>query len=294
MKTRHWIPKQGYDFTLPFALNPIPAEDGGWIASNGTTKGLKMPESGYFFDGEAFDFWEEEEDSVIARYAKEAERIYKETDKFTMYIGYGIYFMGDLEFICDLMVEPEIAREKIKWLHEWNFRHFNKLLNACGDFIQGICIGGDLGVQNAPMLDPKLYEAEIHPYVKEFCDHVHKNSDYKIFLHSCGAVRDFIPYMIEEGIDVLNPVQVSAAGMEPEKLKKDFGDKICFWGGGCDTQYVLNMGTSQEVKENTKKLVNIFKKNSGFVFNQVHNILGDIKPENIVTMLDTAYENSFF
>jgi uroporphyrinogen decarboxylase len=113
-------------------------------------------------------------------------------------------------------------------------------------------------------------------------------------MHNCGSIKPLIPILIDCGIDVLNPVQISADNMDPGELKNEFGDKICFWGGGCNTQKVLNIGTPEDVKENVSMLVNIFKPGSGFVFNQVHNIMGDIKPENIVIMFDTAYEESFY
>ena len=132
------------------------------------------------------------------------------------------------------------------------------------------------------------------PYYKRFCDFVHANSDIKVFLHNCGSIKAVIPMLIEAGIDALNPVQISAANMDPQELKDEFGDDICFWGGGCNTQQVLGVGTLKSVADNVRYLMGIFKKNGGFVFNQVHNIMGDVPPQNIVVMLDTAYEASFY
>jgi uroporphyrinogen decarboxylase len=123
---------------------------------------------------------------------------------------------------------------------------------------------------------------------------VHQNSDLKIFLHCCGSMKPFIPSLIESGVDIINPVQISAANMDPEALKREFGDKMTFWGGGCNTQQILNNGTPEDVRKNVRELVRIFKPGGGFIFNQVHNIMGDVKPENVVAMLDTAYEESFF
>ena len=151
----------------------------------------------------------------------------------------------------------------------------------------------DMGSQNGPMCNPTYVEEFSMPYYKRFCDFVHANSDIKLFLHNCGSIKPLIPLLIDAGIDVLNPVQISAANMDPQELKDEFGDKICFWGGGCDTQNVLGAGTPAEVADNVRKLVRTFKQDSGFVFNQVHNIMGDVPPENIVAMLDTAYEESF-
>ena len=128
---------------------------------------------------------------------------------------------------------------------------------------------------------------------RRFCEFLHANSDIKVFLHNCGSIKPLIPMLIEAGIDVLNPVQISAVNMDPQELKDDFGDKMCFWGGGCDTQSVLGVCTPEDVKDNVRKLMRTFKKDSGFVFNQVHNIMGNVPAENIVAMLDTAYAESF-
>ncbi|HBQ63829.1 MAG TPA: hypothetical protein DD727_02670 [Clostridiales bacterium] len=163
-----------------------------------------------------------------------------------------------------------------------------------GGFIQGICVNSDLGSQRGPFCRPSLWEELCAPYLKEFCSFVHRNSDFKIFHHCCGSIRPFIPSLIDCGIDMLNPVQISADNMDPAELKRDFGSGITFWGGGCDTQRVLSTGTPEEVAANVRELTRIFKPGGGFVFNQVHNIMGNVPPENIITMLDTAYEESFY
>ncbi len=157
------------------------------------------------------------------------------------------------------------------------------------------CVGlnSDLGIQNAPMINPEMYAEFCLPYLKDFCSKVHEWSGMKTFMHSCGSIEPLIPHLIEAGIDILNPVQISAANMEPSVLKEKYGSKICFWGGGCDTQNVLDRADVKGVRANVKQLTDIFKPNGGFVFNQVHNIMGNVPPENIVAMLDAAYENSF-
>lgn len=132
------------------------------------------------------------------------------------------------------------------------------------------------------------------PYYKRFCEFVHANSDIKVFLHNCGSIKELIPMFIDADIDVLNPVQISAEDMDPQELKDEYGEGICFWGGGCNTQHVLSTGTPDAVISNVRYLVRTFKEKGGFVFNQVHNIMGNVPPENIVAMLDTAYEESFY
>ena len=117
---------------------------------------------------------------------------------------------------------------------------------------------------------------------------VKQKTDLYVYFHSCGAMSEFIPDLIEAGVDIINPVQVTAAGMEPEKLKREFGKDMVFWGGGCDTQHVLPHGTPEDVRRDVRSNSEIFMKDGGFVFNQVHNIQPGVPPKNIVRMLETA------
>ena len=163
-----------------------------------------------------------------------------------------------------------------------------------GEYIQGICLNSDLGSQAAPFCRPSVYAELCAPYVKRLCTFIHENSDCKVFLHCCGSIKPMIPILIDAGVDILNPVQISAQNMEPRQLKQEFGDKLTFWGGGCNTQEALWRGTPAQVAANVRELVSVFKPGSGFVFNQVHNIMGNVPPQNIVAMLDTAYAESFY
>ena len=293
-KKHRWNPRDKYSFLLPASVTPQLAEDGSWILEK-TDRRMRMPQGGFFFDGQGFNTGDETEDELIAAYAKEAERIYKETDFYTMYIGYHAYFCcDDIDWQCNMITDPHLILEENERIHENQIKHVKKVIDSMGRHIQAIAINSDLGSQMGPLCNPELYNDLCAPYVKKFCDFVHQNSDLKIFIHCCGSVKPFIPVLIECGVDIFNPVQISAANMDPSELKREFGGKATFWGGGCNTQKVLNMGTPEAVVQNVRELVSIFKPGGGFVFNQVHNIMGDVKPENIVTMLDTAYEESFY
>ena len=149
-------------------------------------------------------------------------------------------------------------------------------------------MNGDLGAQKAPLIGPKLYERVSYPFVKRVIDFIHHNSDWKVFMHSCGAICPLIPYLVDAGVDALNPVQISANGMDPAVLKSRFGDRLVFWGGGCNTQQVLGTGTPDEVRANVRHLTGTLGAGGGFVFNAVHNIMGDVPPENVVAMYDEA------
>ena len=138
------------------------------------------------------------------------------------------------------------------------------------------------------MIRPDLYRKMIKPKQRRLVEAIKQKTDAKIFYHSCGATYDLIPDLIELGFDILNPVQVSARGMDTRKLKKEFGKEITFWGGGVDTQHILPFGSKQEVADEVKRRIDDLAPGGGFVFAAVHNIQAYVPAENIVTAFDTA------
>ena len=299
-RTKRWSPRGKYSFVLPWGANLQQCENGDWIMSRGEAS-MRMPAGGHFFDGTWIIDWAEgNEDDRIALYAKEAERIFKETEYATNLVGYSYglrlasYNAGEIHEAIRAFDDPDSVHAEREIMLSDSIRRMGKIIESFGQYIQLVSLADDMGSQNGPMCNPSYIEAFCIPYYKRFCEFVHANSDIKVFLHNCGSIKPLIPMLIDAGIDVLNPVQVSANNMDPHELKDEFGDKICFWGGGCDTQNVLGRGTPEDVSRNVRMLMHTFKKNSGFVFNQVHNIMGNVPPENIVAMLDTAYEESFY
>lgn len=291
--TKLWNPRGEYSFHIPQRANPVQDEDGSWRMTVGNER-LYMPKGGFFFDGGWPDFHEDDWGTQIDKLAQKAERLYKETDYFLSYLTFGAFFSSDLDYLCDMLTDPDsIKAQHEQWL-EGQIAQAKLVIDKLGGYVQGVLLNSDLGTQTGPFCNPAVYADVCAPYLKRFCDFMHRNSDFKLLLHSCGSIEPFIPILIDCGIDAINPVQVSAANMEPHHLKQAYGDKITFWGGGCNTQTVLNFGTPEDVRENVRYLTNIFKKDSGFVFNQVHNVMGDIAPENVVAMFDEAYANSFY
>jgi uroporphyrinogen decarboxylase len=193
-------------------------------------------------------------------------------------------------FLMDLSAEPEKVEALLDALME---RHLAGLARACaavGDVADVLRFGDDLGTNGGPFMSPAMYRRTFKPRHAMLCDYVHRHSRMKTFLHSCGSIHALLPDLIEAGYDVINPVQTSCRDMEPERLKREFGKDVCFWGGGCDTRSVLPRGTPAEVKEHVKRRCDILAPGGGFVFNTVHNILPEVPPENVVALFEAIAE----
>jgi len=297
-KATRWNPRGSYSFIVPEVFKPRHQEGKGWFVSR-DDRTMRMPEGGYFFDGAWMSNWEvRDEDATIALYAKEAERIYRETPYATNFVGYSRgygfgSFFGGLEHAVAMTLDPKAERQRLLEICDRKIEHFKKINRAFGQYIQLITIGDDMGMQNGPMANPDVIGDVCGPAYTRFCKFVHDNSDIKIFMHNCGSIRALMPHICDWGIDAINPVQISCYGMDPQELVDEFGDRITFWGGGCCTQSVLGTASPQDVSTHVRKLMAIFRQKNGFVFTQVHNILGNVPPENIVAMFDSAYESSF-
>jgi len=233
------------------------------------------------------------------RLREKAKKLYEETD-YAIMIGFGgnLFETGQFlyrtdEFLVNLITERKEMEKMLDKLVEIYLSRLEPLLKAISPYVQIIQMGDDLGTQSGPMISPKLYREIFYPRHKKIYQYVKKNSNMYVFLHSCGAVSEFIPDLIEAGVDILNPVQISAEGMQPERLKREFGKDIVFWGGGVDTQHTLFRGTPKQVKDEVKRNTEIFMKDGGFVFNQVHNILAEVPPENIVAMYEAINEMQY-
>jgi uroporphyrinogen decarboxylase len=193
-------------------------------------------------------------------------------------------------FLMDLVAEPEKAEALLDALMERHLAVLEKTCRAVGDVADLIRFGDDLGGNGGPLMSPRTYRQLFKPRHTLLCQYVHRHSGMKAFLHSCGSIRALLPDLIEAGYDVINPVQTSCQGMDPEGLKADFGKDICFWGGGCDTRTVLPNATPAQVKDHVKRRLDIFMPGGGFVFNTVHNILPEVPPRNIVAMFEAIDE----
>jgi len=205
----------------------------------------------------------------------------------------GCYIYRNDEFMVNLLVEQKRMEKLLDQITEMHCENLKKFVNAVKGYVDVIVMGDDLGTQSAPTIDPLLYKKIIWPRAKKIYNIIKSDSEIKVFLHSCGAVFDFIPYFIDAGVDILNPVQTTATGMDAVKLKKEFGKDIVFWGGGADTQKSMLFNKPQQIKEEVKRNCETFMKDGGFIFNQIHNMLPGIPPHNIDAMYEAVNEISY-
>lgn len=195
------------------------------------------------------------------------------------------------EWYMSIVVRPDYVKAIFERQTEIAIENFNRLYPVIGDNVDAVFIcGTDFGTQDSTFCAPEQFDDLWFPYYRKINDWVHDHTNWKTFKHSCGAVESFMPKFIEAGFDIINPVQVNAAGMDPVHLKRTYGKDLVFWGGGVDTQKTLPYSTPEKVREEVLRLCEIFAKDGGFVFNTVHNIQANVPVENIVAMLDAIQE----
>ena len=225
-----------------------------------------------------------------------AKALYENTD-FAIIANYGGNILeagnslrGFTRFMMDLARGGTFVEDLIGGIVENQFSNLSLYLEAVGKYVQIIQFGDDLGMQDRALMSRNMYQKYLMPGHQKLFQYVHHHSNCAVFLHSCGSIYPLIPDLITAGVDILNPVQTSAKNMDPQQLKAEFGDKLTFWGGGCDTKRILNRATPEQVKNHVKHNLEVFSVGGGFVFNTVHNIMPDVPPENIVAMFEAVNE----
>ncbi len=200
---------------------------------------------------------------------------------------------GTEQFMLDLVLDPKFTEAFLGKLTDIAIGMWDMQLTAIGDIVDVVCQGDDLGMQTGMQISPEMYRKFVKPCHKRMFSFIHSKTDAKVFLHSCGSVYDVIPDLIEVGVDVLNPVQTSAANMQPEKLKNEFGNEISFWGGGIDIQQ-LPWQKPDEIEDAVKRAIEILMPGGGFVFAATHNILPETAGEQTYTAYMTAVKNRIY
>ncbi len=282
----------------------------------------KMPKAGYFFDAivrqppieeEKLDPEENlEEFNPIStedlNYWKEEIKKVRNSDKAVM-ATFGGTAIGDIalvpamnlkqprgirdiaEWYMSIIMRPDYIHEVFSRQTEIALKNLEKLYGIVRNDIDVVFLcGTDFGTQDSQFCSLDKLKEMYLPYYRQINDWIHEHTSWKTMKHSCGAVEPFINAFIEAGFDILNPVQISAKGMQPDHLKNTYGKDITFWGGGVDTQQVLSFGTPDDIRKQVAYNVSTFGKNGGFVFNTVHNIQANVPPENLAALFDTLHE----
>ena len=204
------------------------------------------------------------------------------------------YMRGLEQWLCDLMADLEFCEalidQTLKYWMDW----FRVFLDEVGDVVDVIMIGDDIAGQQGPLFNPEIYQRLIKPRHKALVQYIKSRTQAKVWYHTCGACGQYIPELLDNGIDILNPVQISANDMDPATLKQRFGDALVFWGGGIDSQHVLPTATPDRIRDDVRDLLEIWKPGGGYVFNNVHNIQSGVPAENIVAFYDAAHEFGFY
>jgi len=302
---------------VPDSFRPQMQDDGSQVVFDaaGNTV-LRMPHGGHYFDpvysplADATGPRDVKEhlaeiagyddpsylDMSFAGLAQEAKALRETTDYLLVgWFGGHIFqaaqsLRGWETFLMDLLVNQSLAEAIMDALLEANMSRFERWAETVGQYVHVMHFEDDLGMQDRPLLRPELYRKLVKPRHKRLFAFAKSRCDAHLLLHTDGAVAEFVPDFIEMGVDALNPVQVSAAGMDTRELKRQFGRDIAFWGGGCNSQTTLPHGTPAEVADEVKRRIDDLAPGGGYVFASVHNVQSEVPPENLVTMFETAHE----
>jgi uroporphyrinogen decarboxylase len=273
---------------------------------------LHMPkEGGYYFDWVDFPIKETslaaldryqwpspDPKEYILQLREQAEYLYHHTDYALVgsaVIGGGIFeqparTMGMQDFLMSIVAEPKFADRMMEQITDIFIESCNNYLDEVGQFIQVFTYWDDINTQTGWMIRPDTYRELIKPKQRRLVEAIKKKTDARLFFHACGAAFDLIPDLIDVGFDIINPVQVSAKGMDTKRLKQTYGKDITFWGGSVDTQHVLPFGTPAQVADEVKRRIDDLAPGGGFILAPIHNIQANVSPENIVAVFDTALE----
>jgi len=329
-RTEDWKPWTFHDGTpvlVPGGFNTDPEPSGDILQYPDGDKSVepsgKLPVGGYYFDtivrqppvdDERLNLADNLEEfgpisqAELDYFEREVTRLYEGTDKAIM-ANFGGTGFGDIALVpAPWLKHPKGIRDIEEWYvstvsrRDYVYQIFEhqceialenlaKIHAVVGDRVVGIfTTGTDFGSQNGPFVSPRSYRNLFKPFHKAVNDWVHQNTGWKSMIHSCGSIYRLLPDMIEAGFDILNPVQIGAAEMDPQRLKDEFGDELVFWGGGIDTQKTLPFGSPDDVRREACRLIRIFGKGGGYVFNPIHNVQARVPVENLVALYEAANE----
>ncbi len=319
-----WTLPDGSPCLMPKWVNPERGE-AEWIIRSVTGRAIaRMPDGALYFEQCYYPFFEEMDLGAIPKAFEEsmwtssvcasppgplvsgpdgmrilsegAKTLREKTDRAIIglfggnLLETGQFLFRNDGFLMLLAAEPFKAHLFLDKLVQMHLANLETYLSAVGESIDVILFGDDLGMQTGPQISPAMYDEFFQPRHQMLWNRAKELADVKVMLHCCGGVRELLPSLIDAGLDAINPVQITCAGMNPKRLKAEFGEYITFWGGGCDTQQILPDETPKAVRAHVQEMVKSLRPGGGFVFQQVHNILANVPPENITTMFDAINE----
>ena len=328
---KEWTTFDGTPVLVPQGFNTEPEPDGRILMYPEGDKSAPpsgcMPKGGWYFDAiirqaaiddrhlnvednlEEFVPVSEQE---LNHFSSQATRLHEQTDKAIL-ANFGGTGFGDIALVpAPSLKHPKGIRDVEEWYistvarRDYVYKVFERqceialknlktIHEAVGDRVTAAFVTGtDFGAQSGPFISPQTYRDLYKPFHKIVNDWIHKHTGWKSFIHSCGSVRALLEDFIEAGFDIFNPVQCSAAHMNPEELKGIFGDRITFWGGGVDTQHTLPFGTPKEVRWEVRSRIRAFGPGGGFVFNTIHNIQAGVPVENLLAMFATLRKDGVY
>jgi uroporphyrinogen decarboxylase len=315
-----WVLPDGTECQIPAWVKPE-KHGSQWVIRSQSGRVIAvMPEEGLYFEQSYYPFLESDDLDAIPEALEEnmwcavisppgplvkgsdgsrilsegARHLRASTDRAIIGLfGGSLFEMGQFlyrndRFFMLLAENPKHAHAFLDRVVELHLADLEIFLRAVGDEIDVVLFGDDLGMQTGPLISPDMYRQFFKPRHQMMWNRAKELAQVKVMLHCCGSVRELIPDFIDAGVDAINPVQITARGMDAEGLKADFGEKLVLWGGGCDTQDILTNSTPDEVTRHVKDQVRVLSPGGGFVFQQVHNILANVPPANIVAMFDAV------
>lgn len=312
-----WRLMDGTEVLMPGKFDVVISPEGDWLFSPDGDTSLPpvaiMPKDGYYFDNIGYADWHLDweppslesmrarsvdwwvRDEVLENLQRHAALLRNHTDKALILgaWGYtGLHYVGSLmDFWCLLARDREYVKELFTISTRAAIQNFSLLWDALGDDVDVIALTGlDFGTQKSEWFSREVFQEVYMPGLRRQFEWIQRHTSWKVFEHSCGSIPNLIPELVDAGLDALNPVQTSAAEMDPRWLKDTFGDRLTFWGGGVETQSTLPFGTPEQVRAEVIERIKIFAPGGGFVYTPVHNIQPNTPPENIITAYETALE----
>ncbi len=305
-RCRPWTLPGGQQVSVPSGMRTRTDADGTTMLLGASGQPVaRMPEGGHYFDPlpdsadivvpqpEDFSLPSALDERAMEYYYRTASKLYDNSEYAILGapVGYGLFNLsagGFENWLCAILSDPVRVGAILDRAVDCNIPVIEMYNQAAGKYVEAVIFSDDLGTQHGEWLAPDVFKEIFAPRYKRLFGWIHEHTGLKVFFHCCGSIPNLIETLIDCGVDILNPVQTSAAGMDPAELKRRFGGRVVFWGGGVDTQQVLPIASIEQIEAHVAERIRIFAPGGGYVFNPIHNIQAGISPESVVACFDSA------